>query len=122
MRRSLLLDAADAAFGDTQPLFVCALALMSEFFAIALILSLPYLAVLVLIAVLAPSERWVVGFIAMSGSVVAGSWIWHWMIGQAVLGPGYFAGLAMGLVLTMAYAVAILAYVAFRILYGLNRP
>ena len=80
---------------------------MFEFFAIALILALPYVAVLVVLTVLAPSWRWVVGLIVMSGVVLAAFWIWHWMIGQTVFGAGYLAGLMMGMVLTLAWIPSI---------------
>ena len=95
---------------------------MFELFAIALVLALPSLAILVVLTVLTPSVVWVVGPIAMTGSVLGGFWIWLWMIRQAELGTGhlaagYFAGAIGMAVLTMAYAIAVLTFVAFRICY-----
>jgi hypothetical protein len=93
---------------------------MFELFAIALVMALPYLAILVVLTILTPSWRWVAGFILMSGSVLVGLWIWHWIIGQDVVGAGYFAGVLMGLVLTWAYAIAVVGYLAFRFCYHIR--
>jgi hypothetical protein len=93
---------------------------MFELLAIALALALPYLAILVVLTFLTPSWRWVAGFILASGSVLGGLWIWHWIIGKDVGGVGYFAGLLMGGVLTLAYAVAVVSYLAFRFCYHIR--
>jgi hypothetical protein len=93
---------------------------MFELFAIAMVLALPYLAILVVLTILTPSWRWVAGFILASGSVLGGLWIWHWIISKDVEGAGHFAGLLMGLVLTLAYAIAIMGYLAFRFCYHIR--
>jgi hypothetical protein len=90
---------------------------MFDFVAAALLLALPYLAVLTVLTVLTPSWHWVAGFIVMSGSALIGFWIWHWIIAQRFWGKGYFVGLAFGLMLTLAFAIAVLTYAAFRICY-----
>lgn len=77
---------------------------MSELFAGGLVLSLPYLAIVVVLAILTPSRRWVAGFILASGGVLGGLWIRLVTVGPAALGVGYVAGLLMASVLTLAYA------------------
>ena len=90
---------------------------MSELFTGGLVLSLPYLAILVILAILTPSWRWVAGFVLVSGSVLGGLWIWLVTIGPTVSGAGYFAGRLMASVLTLAYAIGVLGYLALRICY-----
>jgi hypothetical protein len=77
----------------------------------ALLFVSPFLALLVALAVLSPSWRWVAGFVAAISGYLVMLWVRHWLATQS---PSYEEGrfgVLFYAAVTQAWAIAVMIYI-----------